>query len=138
MVKIFCIAFWEILKIFKHRVAILEFRSTIDSTMTIDELAISIQTEFLDIHHHFDDINSELGDIRAEMRQGFRETKQEISDLRDDMNLNFATHSELQAVEDRLLKEIGKIKYAKEIDDLRHRVGVIEDEIGLSPQILPA
>ena len=90
--------------------------------MTIDDLAISIQTDLLT--------------LRMTIEEGFLASKKEITDLREEMNAKFATHSELQSGLDRLrdeiLEEIGKIKYAKEIDALRIRVKTIEQHIGIN------
>ncbi len=78
-------------------------------------------------------LQKDLLALRDDMREGFSKmaTKQDLADLRAEMFATFATHSELQSVEDRLLEEIGKIKYAKEIDELRFRMNRVEGELGI-------
>jgi hypothetical protein len=91
--------------------------------MTLDRLAVSIQTDLLS--------------LRNDMNDGFARmaTKQDLADLRDEMISRFATHSELQSaiggLRDEILEEIGKIKYAKEIDELRSRMNRVENELGI-------
>ncbi len=94
---------------------------------TIEKLAVSIQTDLLGLGAKISTLINKVDDIETRMA-----TKQDLADLCEEMNAKFATHSELQAVEDRILEEIGKIKYAKEIDALRTRVNLIEQKIGIS------
>jgi DNA gyrase/topoisomerase IV subunit A len=105
--------------------------------MTIDRLAVTIETLSCAIRNDFAEVRADLAglrenidDIRAKMA-----TKQDIADLRDEMIARFATHSEFQSaigtMKDELLEEIGKIKYAKEIDDLRSRMNRVEHELGI-------
>lgn len=68
----------------------------------------------------------DIAELREEMA-----TKHDLAALRDEMISRFATHSELQAIEDRLLEEMAKIKYAKEIDELRTRVNRVEQQLGI-------
>ena len=108
-------------------------------TMTIDELAVALQTEFLEIRNQFADVRSQIGEIRAEIAgiKAVMATKQDLADLREEMIARFATHSELQSaidgLRDELMEEIRKIGYAKEIDELRGRVGCVEYELGIGP-----
>jgi len=95
---------------------------------TVDKVAISIQKDLLGLDAKISALSDKVDDMRIA-------TKKDIADLREEMNVKFATHSELQSVEDRILEEIGKIKYAKEIDELRGRVNIIEREIGIKPQV---
>lgn len=113
--------------------------------MTIDDLAASIQKEFVAIRKDMA-TKSELALLRGEiagMREtmdGMRETmatKKDLADLREEISTRFATRSELQsavsAAKNEILEEIGKIKYAKEIDELRVRVQRVEQKLGIGP-----
>jgi hypothetical protein len=93
--------------------------------LTLEDLAAAIQGDFLAIRRDM----ATKQDI-AELREAMA-TKHDIAALRDEMISRFATHSELQAVEDRLLEEMAKIKYAKEIDELRTRVNRVEQQLGI-------
>jgi hypothetical protein len=105
--------------------------------MTIDRLAVAIETLSCAIRDDFAEVRTDLAglrenidDIRAKMA-----TKQDLADLRDEMIARFAIHGELQstigAMKEELLEEIGKIKYAKEIDELRTRMNRVEYELGI-------
>ncbi len=95
--------------------------------MTIDELAVSIQADLLALRH---DMNEGFAEIHAVMV-----TKQDLADFRSEMNERFVTHTEFQSgldkLKEELLAEIDKIKYAKEIDELRTRMGRVEYELGM-------
>ena len=88
--------------------------------MTIDDLAQAIQGDF--------------AALRKDMA-----TKQDlalaVADLRSEMTTRFAGRSELRSeinsAKEELLEEIGKIKYAKEIDELRARVQLVERKLGI-------
>ena len=107
--------------------------------MTIDELAIAIQAEFLDIRSQFAEIRGQIRELREEIAgiKAVMATKQDLADLREEMIARFATHSELQSavdgLRDELTEEIRKISYAKEIDELRGRMGRVEYELGIGP-----
>jgi hypothetical protein len=104
--------------------------------MTIDDLALAIQGDFHELKKDIADIRGtmatkqDLKEIRAVMA-----TKQDLADLREEMSTRFATRSELQSsvlsARDEIMEEIGKIKYAKEIDELRDRVQRVERELGI-------
>lgn len=60
-------------------------------------------------------------------------TKEDIKNFatKDDLK-GFATHTDLISIKEELLEEIGKIKYAREIDELRSRVRKLEQHLGIS------
>ena len=83
--------------------------------MTIEDLAASIQQDFLA--------------IRRDMA-----TKEDVRKIREEM----ATKEDLAAVSDRisvakdeLQEQIAGLRYAKEIDDLRARVNLLEQKLGI-------
>jgi hypothetical protein len=90
--------------------------------MPFEELATSIQADLLEIKTNVRGINEKMMQMA---------TKQDIADLREEFIVRFATHSELQSVKEELLEEIKKIKYAKEIDELRARMTRVEREHGI-------
>ena len=77
--------------------------------MTLDRLAIAIQKDF--------------AAIRAEVAPKF--------DVLEDQIHQCATHGDLADLRQELLEEIGKIKYAKEIDELRAPVVRVAEKLGL-------
>lgn len=93
--------------------------------VTLEDVAAAIQGDLLAIRRDMV-TKQDIAELRDEMA-----TKRDLAVLREEMISRFATHSELQAVEDRLLEEMGKIKYAKEIDELRARVKRVEQELGI-------
>jgi hypothetical protein len=93
--------------------------------LTLEDLAAAIQGDFLAISRDMA-TKQDIAELREEMA-----TKHDLAALRDEMISRFATHSELQAIEDRLLEEMAKIKYAKEIDELRTRVNRVEQQLGI-------
>jgi hypothetical protein len=97
--------------------------------MTIEDLAGSIQRDFVAIREDLRGVRREVSDMRDETA-----TRQEIADLREEVTSRFATRSEIQSVvasaKDEIIEEIGKIKYAKEIDELRDRVENLERQLG--------
>jgi flagellar biosynthesis component FlhA len=97
----------------------------VEKKLTLEDLVASIQGDLLAIRRDMA-TKQDIGDLREEVA-----TKHDLAALRDEMISRFATHSELQAIEDRLLEEMVKIKYAKEIDELRARVKRVEQELGI-------
>ena len=105
--------------------------------MTLDDFAVLVQKD--------------LEATRKEMRDGFAAvyrdmatkddlkglaTKQELDAMRAEM----ATKEDLAAVSDRisiakeeLQEQISGLKYAKEIDEIRARVNVLERKVGIHP-----
>jgi len=101
--------------------------------MTLEDLALAIESDFARLRNDMSDMRAEMGTIRSTMA-----TKQDLANLRDEIGERFATHSGLQSVvskaKEELLEEIGKIEYAKEIDELRARVQRMEHELGIEPK----
>lgn len=104
----------------------------------MEDLAEAIQREFLAVRK---DMASGFAGVRAEMATEFTAvrsemaTKTDLAELREEMTTRFATRSEVQSAvssaKEELLEEIGKIKYAKEIDELRDRVRRVEQKLGM-------
>ncbi len=95
--------------------------------MTTEDLILALHKDVLAIRETMA-TKSDLAALREQMA-----TKQDLADLRDEMNARFATHSELQPVKEEILEELRKIKYAKEIDELRVRVQRLERQVGIAP-----
>jgi hypothetical protein len=98
--------------------------------MTIENLAVAIESDFAQLRNVMSGLRDGMGVVRSTMA-----TKQDLADLRDEIGERFATHSGLQSVvskaKEELMEEIGKIKYAKEIDELRARVQRVEHDLGI-------
>ena len=109
-------------------------------SVTLDSLAGMLESLSRAIRDDFAEVRASFADVRSGMAA--MATKQDLADLRDEMIARFATHSELQSgldkLRDELLEEIGKIKYAKEIDELRFRVDCVENKLGISHDLSPA
>jgi hypothetical protein len=95
-------------------------------TMTIEGLAAAIQGDFLAIRRDMA-TKEDIRAIRAEMA-----TKEDIRKIREEM----ATKEDLAAVSDRisvakdeLQEQIAGLRYAKEIDQLRARVNLLEQKL---------
>jgi hypothetical protein len=95
---------------------------------TLDEFSRSIHEDYLAISEKMatkDDIQS----IRDDMA-----TKDDIRKIREEMATkeNFADLGDRIAVaKDDIQEQIAGLKYAKEIDELRERVNVLEAKLGI-------
>jgi hypothetical protein len=101
--------------------------------MTLDDFAVLIQKDLARMAMK-DDLR---GLATTEDLQVFRaETRKEFAAIREQM----ATKEDLAAESDRisvakdqLQEQISGLKYAKEIDELRARVNVLESKLGIKP-----
>ena len=105
--------------------------------MTLDDFAVAIQKDLARMA-----TKEDIKTIREEMA-----TKDDLQALRDETRKEFAvireqmaTKEDLSAVSDRisvakeqLQEQISGLKYAKEIDELRARVNVLEHKTGIRP-----
>lgn len=62
----------------------------------------------------------------------------QIKDLRDELKADIAVlptkaemHSAINLAKKEIFEEMGKYKYAKEIDHLRGRMNIVEDHLGI-------
>ena len=101
--------------------------------MTLDDFAVLIQKDLARMATKEDlkglATKQELAEIREEMA-----TKRGLQNIREEM----ATKDDVAAVSDRisvakdeLQEQISGLKYAKEIDELRARVNVLESKLGI-------
>lgn len=105
--------------------------------MTLEDFAVAIQKDYRSLRK---DVAAGFAQVRAEMAtkddlQALRaETRKEFVAIREQM----ATKEDLAAVSDRisvakeqLQEQISGLRYAREIDELRARVNVVESKLGI-------
>ena len=99
--------------------------------MTLEDFAALIQTDLKRAATKDDvaELKKDIIDIRETMA-----TKEDVLQIREEM----ATQEKLSDVADRisnvkdeLQEQIAGLKYAKEIDELRSRVNVLESKLGI-------
>lgn len=99
--------------------------------MTLDDFAVLIQKDLARMATK-DDLKNlatkeDLAAIRSEMA-----TRKDLERFATKEDLE-ATRDRINVVGDRLEEKIDGLRYAKEIDELRSRVNVIERKVGIKP-----
>jgi len=110
--------------------------------MTLDEFAVLIQKDLARMATKSDlkglATKDEFAAVRGEMasiREGMA-TKKDFERLatKEDLDTAFSTLGDRIAIaKEGLQEQISGLKYAKEIDDLRARVNVLEHKTGIRP-----
>jgi hypothetical protein len=101
--------------------------------MTLEDFAAAIQTDLARMATK-DDLKGlatkqELAEIRDEIA-----TKKDIQAVREEMAISFSTLGDrIVNAKDELQEQIAGLKYAKEIDELRARVHMLEQKVGIRP-----
>jgi hypothetical protein len=101
--------------------------------MTLDDFAIVIQRDLARMATK-DDLKGlatkqDLQDLRAEVKKDLERfaTKEELA-------TSFSTLGDrISVAKDELQEQIAGLRYAKEIDDLRARVNLLEHKVGIRP-----
>ena len=101
--------------------------------MTLEDFAAALQTDLARMATK-DDLKGlatkqDLAAIREEMA-----TKKDLAAIREEMAISFSTLGDrIVNAKDELQDQIAGLKYAKEIDELRARVNMLEQKVGIRP-----
>ena len=93
---------------------------------TLDDFAAAIHEDYLTIDEKVGKIHHEMVTIRDEMV-----TKGEFKEVRDDVKRITDAMVSKADLEETIRDEFGKSRHAKHIEDLRSRVGHIEEKLGI-------
>src|ERR1700680_803746 len=95
--------------------------------MTLEDFAMAIQKDYAAIRKDM----ATKGDLYALSQKMV--TREEFRDLRSDVKMITDTMVTKADLANTLGEELAKSEYARHIDDLRARVGVLEQKLGVKP-----
>jgi len=101
--------------------------------MTLEDFATLLQTDLARMA-----TKEDLKAIREEMatKKDLEQfaTKKDLADVREEMAISFSTLGDrIVNAKDELQEQIAGLNYAKEIDELRARVQMLEQKVGIRP-----